>query len=111
MVLVETLLIRRASSGIHFQPVLFWSWKEWEKQRTQILTNVFMFIPVGVLAGSLWKWRGLWFAAGLSFVIEILQLVSGRGLMEFDDVIHNYVGAAIGVGVVMLVRRKSRTSD
>ena len=66
-----------------------------------------MFIPVGVLAGSLWKWRGLWFAAGLSFVIEILQLVSGRGLMEFDDVIHNCVGALIGIIIVKIAKIKN----
>lgn len=106
LVLVETLLIRRASSGIHFQPELFWSWRAWETQRTQILTNVVMFIPIGILAGWIWKWRGLWFAVGLSCVIEILQLVTQRGLMEFDDVIHNTLGAAIGVGAVMLIRMR-----
>lgn len=33
--------------------------------------------------------------------IEILQLVTARGLCEFDDVIHNVIGAVIGVGVVV----------
>lgn len=60
-----------------------------------------MFVPVGVLVGWIWRWRGLWIAAGLSVGIEILQLVTARGLCEFDDVIHNVIGAVIGVGVVV----------
>lgn len=101
LVLAETVLIRKPFNGPHFEPDLFWSWRVWETQRTQILTNVVMFIPAGLLAGVRWKWKGLWFAVGLSLLIEVLQLVSGRGLMEFDDVIHNLVGAAMGVEVVM----------
>ena len=63
-----------------------------------------MFIPIGVLTGLIWKWKGLLVAVGLSFVIEILQLITCRGLCEFDDVIHNTLGAIIGVGLVMLIR-------
>ena len=74
-------------------------------QQNQILANVIMFLPVGVLAGSILRWRGLWVAAGLSAAIEILQLITARGLCEFDDVIHNMVGAAIGVGIVMIGRK------
>ena len=64
-----------------------------------------MFIPIGVLTGLNWKWKGLLVAAGLSMGIEVLQLISQRGLCEFDDVIHNTVGAAIGVGLVMMIRK------
>ena len=105
LLLAETLLIREVSNGSHFQPELFWSWKTWKTQKNQIMTNVIMFIPFGVLAGRLWKWRGLIVAAGLSVVIEVLQLISQRGLMEYDDIIHNCLGAAIGV-CFMVKRRK-----
>ena len=74
-------------------------------QKEQILTNVVIFVPVGVLTGLLWKWRGLWAAAGLSIFIEILQLITARGLCESDDVFHNMIGAAIGVGIVMIGRK------
>ncbi len=50
----------------------------------------------------MWNWKGLWFGDGLSCVVEMLQLVMGRGLCEFDDVFHNVVGTAVGVGVVLL---------
>ena len=105
LILAETVLIRRPFQGEHLKFELFWSWRAWNVQRGQIIANVIMFFPVGVLGGWLWKWRGLWVATGLSIFIEILQLITARGLCEFDDVIHNCVGAVIGVGVVMIGRK------
>ena len=109
--IVETVLIRTPTSGEHFQPELFWSWKAWKTQKNQILTNVIMFIPLGTIAGLLWKWRGLIVAAGLSVVIEVLQLVSQRGLMEFDDIIHNCMGACIGIWIIVVASRINTKID
>ena len=102
LIFAETLLIRNSFNGVHVQPELFWSWKAWGRQKGQILANVIMFIPIGMLVDVLWKWKGLLMAVGLSCTIELLQLISQRGLCEFDDVIHNALGALIGVCVVML---------
>ncbi|MFR5484739.1 MAG: VanZ family protein [Blautia massiliensis (ex Durand et al. 2017)] len=33
---------------------------------------------------------------GTSFVIELLQLITCRGLFEFDDIIHNGFGCMMG---------------
>lgn len=38
-------------------------------------------------------------------MIEPAQLVSFRGLFEFDDVIHNALGTAVGVLLVLGIRR------
>ena len=109
LVLAETVLIRKPFVGSHFQPELFWSWKQWNIQKNQIFTNVIMFILVGLIAGWLWRW--LWFAADLSLLIEVLQLVTQRGLLEFDDVIYNCLGAVVGTGIVMLIRKISRVEE
>ena len=111
LILAETVLIRKPFSGQHFNPELFWSWRQWKIQKNQILTNVIMFAPVGVLTGHLWKWKGLWVAAGLSIGIEILQLITVRGLCEFDDVIHNMIGAALGIVVLMVLRKMMSTRE
>ena len=105
LILAETVLTRKPFVGSHFQPDLFWSWRAWDKQSGQVIANVVMFIPVGVLAGNMWKCRGIWFSAGLSCTIEVFQLVTQRGLMEFDDVIHNCLGAVVGIGIVMMAKR------
>lgn len=104
ILLTETVFARGVTPEPHFQPALFWSWREWQIQKNQILTNVIMFVPVGVLTGLIWNWRGILVAAGLSVGIEVLQLITTRGLCEFDDVIHNTVGAVIGVGIVIIIK-------
>ena len=106
LILTETVLIRKPFLGEHIKLELFWSWKQWNVQKEQILTNVAMFIPIGVLAGWLWKWKGLLVAAGLSLLVEVLQLITSRGLLEFDDVLHNMIGTAVGVGIVMVAGKK-----
>lgn len=106
LVIAITLLTRKSENGTHFQPELFWSWRQWNSQKGQIIANIVMFIPIGVLIGRLWKWKGLWFAACLSLVIELLQLVMSRGLCEFDDVFHNCIGAAAGIGIVMFAGKR-----
>ena len=98
-VLAVTILIRTPFEGLHFQPELFWSYKVWNVQREQIIANVIMFIPVGVLGGLIWRWKAVAFAAVFSVIIEVVQLVSRRGLFEFDDIIHNTLSAAIGLGL------------
>ena len=70
-----------------------------------------MFVPVGLIAGCLWRWKGLWIAAGLSLLIEVLQLVTQRGLMEFDDVIHNCFGAVVGIMLLMMMKKLMCTRE
>ena len=106
LILAGTLLVRQPFTGTHFQPSLLWSWREWATQRIQILTNVIIFIPIGILVGLFWTWRGLILAVDLSITVEVLQLITARGLCEFDGVIHNALGAAIGVGLVMVIRKR-----
>lgn len=104
LLLAETVLIRKPFEGEHIRFEPLWSWKQWNVQKEQILTNVIMFIPVGVLTGKIWRWKGLLVAAGLSGLIEVLQVLTGRGLCELDVVLHNMVGASVGIGIVVLMK-------
>ena len=103
IILGETVLFRAPFDGQHFQHQLFWSYKVWNVQRKQIIANVLLFVPLGFLVGSLWKWRGVIVGAGFSIVIELFQLISQRGLFKFDDILHNTLGTFIGVSIYMLV--------
>lgn len=105
LVFAETILIRKPFVGDHLNLEFLWSWRAWEVQSGQVIANVIMFIPIGLLSGWLWKWRGLFLAVGMSVLIELLQLVSKRGLCEIDDVIHNSLGATIGILAVLLLKR------
>ncbi len=110
LILAETVLIRRPYAGLHLKLEPLWSWRVWQAQKEQILANVIIFIPVGLLVGLLWKWEGLLAAAGFSFMIELLQLITARGLCEFDDILHNMIGAVIGFGIVMSAKRVANDS-
>lgn len=66
----------------------------------QCLLNVILFIPFGLLLNAILKPKSMVgiviFAFLLSFVIEILQALTHRGLCEIDDIVHNTVGAWLG---------------
>ena len=88
-----------------------WSYKEWLAGDTdlgnEILANVAMFVPFGfMLSGVLLKRRFIIPAAILfSLTIEMLQLFLMRGLFEWDDVLSNAIGAAVGVLLFQTVNK------
>ena len=84
IILCVTVIFRDPFDGQHFQPILFWSYGVWEIQKKQIIENVLLFIPLGVITGRLWKWKGTFVGTCISLLVEMLQLISSRGLFEFD---------------------------
>lgn len=73
----------------------------------QILGNLVMLMPLGIMLPIVKNVKlkhvfmtALCFSAG----IEITQFITGRGLMEFDDVFNNTVGAVVGFGIYRFVR-------
>ena len=72
----------------------------------EILINISLFVTIGLLMCSIAK-RVCFIGCMLSILIELLQLVSGRGLCETNDVIHNTVGYMVGYAVAMAMRRPS----
>lgn len=63
-----------------------------------------MFIPLSLLCGRQWKWRGIVAGINISIVIGLVQPISLTGLFEFDDILHNTLGTFIGASVYILVR-------
>lgn len=102
VVIRDTLLARdetRALSLIPFRCyITVLSGGERELIRSAFM-NVLLFYPGGVIARSLWtRPRGLILMfLGISLMIELLQLVLGLGMCETDDLIHNTLGAALGI--------------
>ena len=94
--------------GIELTP--FWSYGAISDGSYVILPetimNIIVFIPLGLIMGLAYKgvcWKRVLIAgAGLSFSIELLQLLFKKGCFETDDLIHNTVGCAIGYGIYKL---------
>ncbi len=77
---------------------------------TNLLGNILLFIPLGLLPPLLWSWtRKLWktllLAAGIMTAIELLQMFLLVGTCDVEDLILNVSGAAIGYGIYKLCPR------
>ena len=74
-----------------------------------LVGNVIMFVPLGFFA--CWLWRkpnqfGWHFLAMLLTIlgVELLQLLTGLGTCEVDDLILNLIGTTIGFGLFKLCK-------
>lgn len=91
---------------------LFRGWREaWNGFTTQlwlnVLLNVAMFVPLGILLPLLLKCSRKWYVAlaegfGTSLLIEIVQYITARGFFDIDDLFNNTLGSMIGYGLLMV---------
>lgn len=105
-VLESTVFTRIPQAYPQYELHIFWSWKALfvyhhnEMLKENILNCILLMpygclLPVALNKRISWK-RGLMIGMGTSFVIELLQLITFRGLFEFDDIIHNGIGCMMG---------------
>lgn len=79
-----------------------------------IVMNALLFVPCGSLL-LLWipalreKRKGrivaILICMGISIIIELLQEITGLGMADWKDVLGNSMGAAVGVGMVIVWER------
>lgn len=112
LVLYATVFSRQMAADPIIKLQLFWSYQESFLNRdwpllVQIVLNVLMYLPFGfILAGAAGATSGSWLswwktgilAALFSAITELCQLVFCLGFFEFDDILHNTIGALIGYG-------------
>lgn len=85
------------------------AWNNWSISELQlIIFNMLMFAPLGFLLPLLWKKAekiGVTLAVslGLTTMIEVMQLLTGTGIFEFDDLFHNTVGGLFGYFCIMAI--------
>lgn len=95
-----TLLYRNVGV-IHYNFKPLWSYLQFldnKELRWEIINNILLFIPLGTIFSQiLLPRRVLLFTIILSFFIELIQLFTGIGLCEIDDLISNSVGGLIGL--------------
>jgi glycopeptide antibiotics resistance protein len=68
-----------------------------------ILFNIFLYVPVGMLLS---RYRNDYINIGIiltmTVVIELAQLITSLGVFEISDVINNFIGGLIGLGVARM---------
>lgn len=103
LVYTSTVLSRSPNAVLSYQLVPFWSYARWFQGETiflqYIILNILLLAPIGFSLSFVWRkgWRILCLGFAFSCLIEVSQLVTGRGLFETDDIIHNTVGVLLGI--------------
>lgn len=112
-VITITIIERLPSYNAQYNLVLFWSYQAIARGElgliSQVLWNIVLFIPIGLLLMLLLTNKHKYMFALLfgilhSILVEVVQLISHRGLFEFDDIVHNTLGAIIGMGIYIIVK-------
>ena len=113
MIVLYATLMRMSGFHMQYNLHLFKAWREaWNnysiKNIANVLLNVAMFVPLGFLLPLLWKPCRKWYVAipsgfGFSLAIELIQLLTRRGVCDVDDLFCNTLGAAIGYLLIMAV--------
>ena len=76
--------------------------------RVNVLLNIALFVPLGILLPLLSRVFRKWYAVlptgfGFSLAIELGQLATARGMFDVDDLFTNTLGTMVGWSIVMLV--------
>lgn len=115
VIILITLLSRESGGSKVFDLELFSNWGINKRNNALVIENVLLFIPYGFI--SCFAFRGMRhilsctaFGAATSVGVECLQLVTGRGFFQLDDILTNTIGAMLGCMVYLLFFRK-KTRD
>ena len=122
IVLYATILRGQVSFRREYNLHLFRAWLEaWNnfsvKNWANVLLNVALFVPFGVLFPLIWKKCRKWYVTiptgfGASLAIELVQLGISRGICDVDDLFANTLGAVIGffciMGILSLFNKKGQ---
>lgn len=132
--LYETILFRSVKPDYKAEWELLWSYRkslslpdgmmsllqgtvavEYPKLLEEIILNILLYIPLGYLLPFIFTrlkpWQVILIAFVCSALTEISQLVFKIGMFEFDDMLNNTMGCAIGLLMYMcIVKRWGRTN-
>lgn len=113
LIYCSTVIFRETSDTIKYKPTNIETYKEIIEKGSfhihpEILMNVLVFVPLGLLGCSASKsvkwWQILMIGCGVSVSIELLQYILKRGTTEIGDVLHNTLGCLIGYGIYELIQ-------
>ncbi len=111
ILLVITYFSREMGSRNGLDLQLFSTWGINQRNNAFVVENVLLFIPYGfILAWAIVRQRrfmvNLLTGALTSIAVECMQLVTGRGFFQIDDIVTNILGTILGYLCFRLVFRR-----
>jgi len=111
-ILAATILGRSPGSAVSSVDTLFSTWLGTLKEQKisdlyEIVLNVLVFMPMGMICSSLGysKKKVILITLLISLCIETTQFLTGRGIFEICDLVHNALGGFIGAVVYSFIIR------
>lgn len=113
-IVFASTVFTRTGSVRQYELIPFWSWSailryhDMELLKENLL-NCMLLLPAGALLPLIMnrkvKWQeALVFGVLISATIEMSQLITMRGLFEWDDMIHNGLGCMVGNWLCHMIR-------
>ena len=107
VVIIQTFFSREPGSRSGIDLELFSTWGVTWQAHAYVIENVIMFLPLGILIPMSGRrhvrFREILFiSAALSILIENVQLFTGRGFCQLDDVVMNVLGGCLGYVIYQL---------
>lgn len=111
LVIIGTVVSREINDSVRFDFDVFYHYQQCFlgdfSYQLECLANIIMFIPFGILfplylsvicnkKNRIWLFTFL-SGASFSFLIELIQLITQRGLCELSDLTNNIIGTSIGL--------------
>lgn len=114
VIMVITFFSRESGSRRGMDLELFSTWGINDRNNAFVIENVLLFVPYGIfcpLASGHFRSFGNCLAMGAltSLLVELLQLLTGRGYFQVDDILTNILGTVAGYLVYFLfwgIRRR-----
>ena len=108
LVFASTVLARTGGekAGYDWNPLRLFTVEKWwirEDMILQIIDNILMFIPLGILLEPSTGWWSVFIGFAFSLIIELCQLVLSCGFSELDDVIYNTFGVIVGCALYKIL--------
>ncbi|MCM1064155.1 MAG: VanZ family protein [Eubacterium sp.] len=101
VIMAITLFSREHGSRRGMDLELFATWGINDRNNAFVIENILLFVPYGIVCPlAFWHIRSfpscLAMGALTSFLVELIQLCTGRGYFQIDDILTNILGTVAG---------------
>ena len=101
VVMAITFFSRESGSRQGLDLEFLSTWGINDRNNAFVVENVLLFVPYGILCPMAFRhvrrfWNCLLAGALTSLLVELLQLLTGRGYFQIDDILTNILGTVAG---------------